>query len=108
MARIAGVNIPNHQHAEIALTAIYAGNGWVGQLLEPLGIKVAYTPLGIVMALVFIGLPFVVRLVLFLGGLAATLFPDPVVALGWVFPTMLAVALMARLVDRGPGTSPAP
>ncbi|MER2604926.1 MAG: multidrug effflux MFS transporter [Siculibacillus sp.] len=44
----------------------------------------------------------------FLGGLAATLFPDPVVALGWVFPTMLAVALMARLVDRGPGTSPAP
>jgi sulfate/thiosulfate transport system permease protein len=47
--------------AGIALTAIFAGNGWVGQLLEPLGIRVAYTQLGIVMALTFIGLPFVVR-----------------------------------------------
>ena len=47
--------------AGIALTAIYAGNGWIGQYLEPLGIKVAYTPLGIVAALIFIGLPFVVR-----------------------------------------------
>ncbi len=47
--------------AGIALTAIYAGNGWVGQFLEPLGIKIAYTPFGIVMALIFIGLPFVVR-----------------------------------------------
>ncbi|GAD47439.1 sulfate ABC transporter permease protein [Caenibius tardaugens NBRC 16725] len=47
--------------AGIALTAIYAGNGWVGQFLEPLGLKVAYTPLGIVAALIFIGLPFVVR-----------------------------------------------
>ena len=42
--------------AGIALTAIYAGNGWVGQLLEPLGIKVAYTPLGIVMALAALSL----------------------------------------------------
>ena len=49
--------------AGIALTAIYAPNGWVGQLLAPLGIKVAYTPLGILIALVFIGLPFVVRTV---------------------------------------------
>ena len=49
--------------AGIALAAIYAPNGWVGQLLAPLGIKAAFTPLGIVIALVFIGLPFVVRTV---------------------------------------------
>jgi len=49
--------------AGIALTAIYAGNGWVGALLEPLGIRIAFTPLGIVIALIFIGLPFVVRTV---------------------------------------------
>ena len=49
--------------AGIALTAIYAPNGWVGKLLEPLGIKVAFTPLGITLALMFIGLPFVVRTV---------------------------------------------
>ncbi len=47
--------------AGIALTAIYAGNGWIGQYLEPLGIKVAYTPVGITVALIFIGLPFIVR-----------------------------------------------
>ena len=47
--------------AGIALTALYAPNGWVGSLLAPLGIKVAYTPLGITVALIFIGLPFVVR-----------------------------------------------
>jgi sulfate transport system permease protein len=45
----------------IALTAVYSSHGWFGQYLEPLGIKVAYTPLGITLALVFIGLPFVVR-----------------------------------------------
>ena len=49
--------------AGIALTAIYAGNGWLGQWLEPLGLKVAFTPLGILVALTFIGLPFVVRTV---------------------------------------------
>lgn len=49
--------------AGIALTAIYAGNGWLGRWLEPLGIKVAFTPLGILVALIFIGLPFVVRTV---------------------------------------------
>jgi sulfate transport system permease protein len=47
--------------AGIALTTLYAPNGWLGGLLVPLGVKVAYTPLGIVIALVFIGLPFVVR-----------------------------------------------
>lgn len=45
----------------IALTAIYSSNGWVGRYLEPLGIKAAYTPLGVTIALTFIGLPFVVR-----------------------------------------------
>ena len=45
------------------LTAMFAGNGWVGSLLEPLGIKVAFTWLGVVVALTFIGLPFVVRTV---------------------------------------------
>jgi sulfate transport system permease protein len=49
--------------AGIALTAIYAPNGWIGALLKPLGVKVAYTPLGILIALIFIGLPFVVRTV---------------------------------------------
>jgi sulfate transport system permease protein len=49
--------------AGIALTAIYAPNGWLGQYLEPLGIEVAYTPLGILVALIFIGIPFVVRTV---------------------------------------------
>ena len=49
--------------AGIALTALYAPNGAFGKLLAPLGIKVAYTPLGIWVALVFIGIPFVVRTV---------------------------------------------
>ncbi|APG94480.1 sulfate ABC transporter permease subunit CysT [Sinorhizobium americanum] len=49
--------------AGIALTALYAPNGWIGSLLEPLGIKIAFTPAGIVVALVFVGLPFVVRTV---------------------------------------------
>ncbi|MGL4288121.1 MAG: sulfate ABC transporter permease subunit CysT [Phreatobacter sp.] len=49
--------------AGIALAALYAPNGWVGAWLAPFGIKVAYTPLGIFVALVFIGLPFVVRTV---------------------------------------------
>jgi sulfate/thiosulfate transport system permease protein len=49
--------------AGIALAAIYAPNGWIGQFLDPLGIKVAYSPIGVVVALTFIGLPFVVRTV---------------------------------------------
>jgi sulfate transport system permease protein len=49
--------------AGIALTALYAGNGWIGQFFESLGIKIAFTPLGVFVALTFIGLPFVVRTV---------------------------------------------
>jgi sulfate transport system permease protein len=49
--------------AGIALTAIFAPTGWIGQILQPLGIQVAYTWIGIVIALTFIGLPFVVRTV---------------------------------------------
>ncbi len=47
--------------AGIALTAIYSKNGWVGQYIEPHGLKVAYTEIGVFVALTFIGLPFVVR-----------------------------------------------
>ena len=47
--------------AGIALTTIYAPSGWIGQFLDPLGVNVAFTPLGITIALIFIGLPFVVR-----------------------------------------------
>ncbi len=43
--------------AGIALTSLYADNGWLGSLLEPLGIKVAFTPLGVIVAMIFIGLP---------------------------------------------------
>ena len=47
--------------AGIALATLYSSKGWVGHLLAPYGIKIAYTPLGVVVALTFIGLPFVVR-----------------------------------------------
>jgi sulfate transport system permease protein len=49
--------------AGITLTAVFSSNGWIGRHLEPLGIKVAFTPLGVVIALTFIGLPFMVRTV---------------------------------------------
>jgi sulfate/thiosulfate transport system permease protein len=49
--------------AGIALTSIYSANGWIGQYVEPLGLRIAFTPLGILVALTFIGLPFVVRTV---------------------------------------------
>lgn len=49
--------------AGISLAAVYAGNGWIGQFLEPLGLKIAFTPAGVLVALTFIGLPFVVRTV---------------------------------------------
>ena len=49
--------------AGISLTALLAGNGWIGQYLEPRGIQLAFNPNGVVIALIFIGLPFVVRTV---------------------------------------------
>lgn len=49
--------------AGISLTTLYAQNGWIGQLLAPFGIKISYTPLGIIVALIFISFPFVVRTV---------------------------------------------
>jgi sulfate transport system permease protein len=49
--------------ARIALTALYAKNGWLGQYIEPFGIKVAFNPLGVLVVLVFIDLAFVVRTV---------------------------------------------
>ncbi len=49
--------------AGIALTSLFAPNGWVGQFLAPLGLKVAYTPVGVVVALIFVSLPFIVRTV---------------------------------------------
>jgi sulfate transport system permease protein len=49
--------------AGVSLTALYSQNGWIGSFLEPLGIKVAFTPIGITLALMFIGIPFVVRTV---------------------------------------------
>ncbi len=47
--------------AGIALTALYAPNGWLGRWLAPMGIQVAYTPLGVLLAMIFVGFPFVVR-----------------------------------------------
>lgn len=47
----------------IALTAVYSQNGWIGRTLEPLGVKAAFSPLGVAIALTFIGLPFVIRTV---------------------------------------------
>ncbi|OGB04470.1 MAG: sulfate ABC transporter permease subunit CysT [Burkholderiales bacterium RIFCSPLOWO2_12_FULL_64_99] len=49
--------------AGITLTGLYSANGWIGQYLEPLGIKVSFTPIGVFVAMTFIGLPFVVRTV---------------------------------------------
>jgi sulfate/thiosulfate transport system permease protein len=47
--------------AGIALTALYSANGWIGRIIEPMGLKIAYTPKGVVVALMFVGLPFIVR-----------------------------------------------
>ena len=88
--------------AGIALTALYAKNGWIGSLLEPLGIKVAFTPLGVLVALVFIGLPFVVRTVQPILEDLDTEYEEAAVSLGanrWqafrhvVFPTLFPALL---------------
>ena len=88
--------------AGIALTALYAKNGWIGSLLEPLGIKVAFTPLGVLVALVFIGLPFVVRTVQPILEDLDTEYEEAAVSLGanrWqafrhvVFPTLMPALL---------------
>lgn len=88
--------------AGLTLTALYSANGWLGGLLEPMGIKVAYTPLGVTVALTFIGLPFVVRTVQpVLEGLSADV-EEAAAVLGasrWqtftdvIFPTILPALL---------------
>lgn len=88
--------------AGIALTTLYAPGGWVGAWLEPLGIRVAYTPAGIVVALVFVGLPFVVRsvqpvlrdLARELEEAAATLGANRAATARWVILPQLAPAIL--------------
>jgi len=88
--------------AGISLTALYAKNGWLGQILEPLGVKIAFGPAGVLVALIFIGLPFIVRTVQpILEDLDAE-FEEAAASLGanrWqtftriVFPTLLPALL---------------
>jgi sulfate/thiosulfate transport system permease protein len=88
--------------AGITLTAIYAQNGLIGRLLAPLGIKIAFTPLGVIVALTFIGLPFVVRTVqpvlqdleMELEEVAATLGANRI----QTFRRVIAPALMPALI----------
>src|SRR4029453_11501439 len=103
--------------AGITLTAAYSKNGWFGGPLEALGIHVAYTPLGIVIALTFIGLPFVVRTVQPVLGAPEAEEEEPAASLGaarWqtfrpvVFPfvtpallTVFALAFGRALGDYG-------
>jgi len=88
--------------AGIALTALYAPNGWIGHLLAPLGLQVAFKPLGVVVALIFIGLPFVVRTVQPVLEDMATDFEEAAGSLGAsrlqtflrvIFPTILPALL---------------
>jgi sulfate transport system permease protein len=88
--------------AGIALTALYSPNGWLGRVLEPLGIKVAFTPLGVLVALIFIGLPFVVRTVQPVLEVAESELEDAAASLGasrWqifakvIFPSVLPALL---------------
>lgn len=88
--------------AGISLTALYAKNDWLGQILEPLGVKIAFGPAGVLVALIFIGLPFIVRTVQpILEDLDAE-FEEAAASLGanrWqtftriVFPTLLPALL---------------
>jgi sulfate transport system permease protein len=88
--------------AGIALTAIYAKNGWIGGILEPLGIKIAFGPPGVLVALTFISLPFVVRTVQPVLEDLETEFEEAAASLGatrWqsfqrvIFPTLLPALL---------------
>lgn len=88
--------------AGIALTALYAKNGWLGQILEPLGIKIAFGQAGVVVALIFIGLPFIVRTVQPVLEDLDTEFEEAAASLGatrwqtvWrvVFPTLIPALL---------------
>jgi sulfate transport system permease protein len=84
--------------AGIALTTLYSGKGWVGSWLEPAGLKVAYTPLGVVVALTFVGLPFVVRSV---QPVLASLAPDvedAAASLGAPRSTIFRRVLLPRLL----------
>jgi sulfate/thiosulfate transport system permease protein len=84
--------------AGIALATVYSGNGWLGRYLEPAGIKVAYTPLGVVVALTFVGLPFVVRTV---QPVLRDLDPEieeAAASLGAGRPTIIARVLFPELV----------
>jgi len=97
--------------AGIALTALYSANGWIGRIIEPLGFKVAYTPTGVVLALMFVGLPFIVRtlqpviadLDRELEGAAETLGASRLQTFRWVvlpaiWPVM-AIAILIRSLD---------
>jgi sulfate/thiosulfate transport system permease protein len=100
--------------AGITLTALYSANGWIGQYLDKLGIKVAFTPLGVVVALTFIGLPFVVRTVQLVLEEAERELEEAAASLGAsplqtftrvVFPTILPALLtgFALAFARGAG-----
>lgn len=88
--------------AGITLATLYSANGWLGKLLAPIGIKVAYTPLGVLVALIFIGLPFVVRTVQPVLEEAEKELEEAAISLGashWqtftrvIFPTILPAVL---------------
>ncbi len=88
--------------AGLALTAVYSADGWLGRWLAPLGIKVAYTPVGVWLAMTFVGLPFVVRTVQpVLAGIDAHLEETAAVLgagrvqsfLRVIFPTLLPAVL---------------
>lgn len=100
--------------AGIALTALYAQNGWIGQYFDRIGIEIAYTPIGITLALVFIGIPFVVRTVQPVLADLETEFEEAASALGanrWqtitkvIFPILLPALLtgFALAFARGVG-----
>ncbi|GMU45120.1 MAG: sulfate ABC transporter permease subunit CysT [Xanthomonadales bacterium] len=84
--------------AGIALTALYSGQGWIGRHLEPLGIQVAQAPLGIVLALVFIGLPFTVRTVQPLLETTTRELEEAAATLGASRPTILRRVVLPPLL----------